>query len=77
MDIDVWVIFLKGFLMRFDGADVAFIEPMPMRDIDQDGEENTHLMTQAYQKKRDKWVDMIRQRTLTWWRPAFLITRPN
>ena len=36
-DFDGWQIFLKAFLMKFDRADVAFIEPMPMRDMDQDG----------------------------------------
>jgi hypothetical protein len=36
-DLDGWIIFQKAFLVKFDRADVAFIEPMPMRDMDQDG----------------------------------------
>ena len=59
-DFDGWLIFLKAFLMKFDRADVAFIEPMPMRDMDQDGEEypfDDPVEESAYQKKREKWVD--------------------
>ncbi len=38
-DFDEWIIFLQVFLMKFDPADVAIIEPMPTRDIDEDGVE--------------------------------------
>jgi hypothetical protein len=38
-NLDGWFIFLKAFLMKFDRADVAFIEPMSSRDMDDDGVE--------------------------------------
>ncbi len=38
-DFDGWLIFLKAFLMKFDRADVAFIESIPTRDMDEDGVE--------------------------------------
>ena len=59
-DFDGWLIFLKAFLMKFDRADVAFIEPMPSRDMDEDGVEYPFANAaeeKAYQKKRGRWVD--------------------
>ncbi len=60
-DFDGWLIFLKFFLMKFDRADVAFIEPMPtMRDMDHDVEEypfDDDVAELDYQKKRKRWID--------------------
>jgi hypothetical protein len=59
-DFDGWLIFLKAFLMKFDRADVAFIEPMPTRDMDEDGVEyifDDPAEEKAYQKKRGRWID--------------------
>jgi hypothetical protein len=53
-DFDGWLIFLKDFLMKFDGADVAFIEPMLSRDMDDDGMEypfENAAEEKAYQKR--------------------------
>jgi hypothetical protein len=58
-DFDEWLIFLKFFLMKFDRADVAFIEPMPARDMDEDGVKNSFddpVEEKAFQKKRGKWM---------------------
>ncbi len=55
VDFEGWLIFLKVFLMKFDRADVAFIEPMPTRDMNEDGVEylfDDHAEENAYQKKR-------------------------
>jgi hypothetical protein len=59
-DFDGWLIFLKAFLMKFDRADVAFIEPMPTRDMDEDGVEyffEDPAEEKAYQKKRGRWME--------------------
>jgi hypothetical protein len=56
-DLDGWLIFLKAFLIKLDRADVTFIEPMSMRDMDEDGSEysfDNFAEKNAYQKKRER-----------------------
>ena len=46
--------------MKFDRADVAFIEPMPTRDTDEDGVEYSFddpAEEKAFQKKRGRWME--------------------
>jgi len=59
-DFDGWMVFFKAFLMKFDRADLALTELMPMRDMNGDGEEYPYdddLLEEANQKRREKWLD--------------------
>jgi hypothetical protein len=58
-DFDGWVIFLKTFPMKYDRADLAFTDAMPMRDMDsREREEYPYYEDEedgeAYQKKRER-----------------------
>jgi hypothetical protein len=65
-NFDGWMFFIKSFLVKFDRADLALTEPMPMRDTaDEEGEDYPYLdpaLEKAYQRKRHKWLDLYQSR---------------
>jgi hypothetical protein len=57
-DFDGWVLFMKASLRKFDRADLALTDPMPRKEVDDDGEEVDFSDSddeELFQKKLTKW----------------------
>ncbi len=57
-DFDGWVLFMKAPLRKFDRTDLALSDPMPRKEVDDDGEEvdfSDSNDEELFPKKLTKW----------------------